>query len=226
LWLCDADGTNPVKLSNNIAGSGAPRWSPDAKKITFDTAGTTPSAIYVVDITERVPWKLKTNVADVKMPEWSHDGKWIYFTSDEPLGHKIYRQPVEGGTAEELPTDGHSVRPAESADGAYLYFTSREVNFELEKILLANPMAGIQKEPMPRVLQWTLWKVVPGGVYFVPNDAKRTLRYFDLASGKVKDVFTLEKDIDDGISVSPDGRYILYSQLDEEHGEIMVMDRY
>ncbi len=226
LWVSDADGANPMKLSKNLATTGEPRWSPDGKRIAFDTAGTNPSSVYIVDVTEGVPWKLKTGVEDMKFPAWSHDGKWIYFTSDVELGHKTYRCPVEGGTAEELPTHERALRPAESADGAYLYFTSREVNFQLEKILLANLKSGIHAEPMPPLLQWTLWQVVPGGIYFVPNDAPKTMRYFDLASHKVKDVFTLEKDFDDGMSVSPDGRYILYSQTDELNEEIMLMDRY
>jgi Tol biopolymer transport system component len=179
-----------------------------------------------VDVTEGVPQKLKTDVEDIKLPTWSHDGTWIYFTSDVELGHKIYRCPVKGGAAEELPTHEHTLRPAESADGAYLYFASREVNFQLQKISLADPKLGLQTEATPRLLQWTLWQLVTGGFYFVPNDAPRTMRYFDLASHKAKDVFTLEKDFDDGISVSPDGRYILYSQADEQSEEIMLMDRY
>jgi hypothetical protein len=125
-----------------------------------------------------------------------------------------------------MPTHEHALRPAESADGAYPYFTSREVNFQLQKIRLANLKAGIQVETIPRVLHWTLWQVARGGIYFVPNDAPRTMQYFDLASRKVKDVFKLEKDFDDGISVSPDGQYILYAQADEQNDEIMLMDRY
>jgi len=49
---------------------------------------------------------------------------------------------------------------------------------------------------------------------------------FEFATRKVKDVFTLSKDFDYGISVSPDGRYILYSQVDEVNADIIVMDKY
>ena len=52
------------------------------------------------------------------------------------------------------------------------------------------------------------------------------MRHFEFATRKIKDVFTLSKDFDYGISVSPDGRYILYSQVDEVNADIMVMDKY
>jgi Tol biopolymer transport system component/DNA-binding winged helix-turn-helix (wHTH) protein len=226
MWVSDVDGGNLLKLSKDIFGSGAPRWSPDGTRIAFDTAALNPSSIYVVDPVEAVPRKLQTQVPDMKLPAWSHDGKWIYFTSDSEGGHRIYRCSPQGGTAEQLPTDAHATRPEESADGQYLYVTSREVNFQLGKLSLKDPRSGVRPVPMPRVLHWTLWQTTPNGIYFVPEEARRTMRYFSFATGKVTDVFTLDKDFDDGFSVSPDGRYILYSQLDEVNADIMIMDKY
>jgi Tol biopolymer transport system component len=225
LWVSDADGGNLAQISKDVWGSMAPRWSPDGKRIAFDIAWTSPSAIYIVDIAEGVPRKLHTDVVDIKLPAWSRDGKWIYFTSDVSQGHKIYRVPAEGGKAEQLPS-GLALCPAESADGAYLYFASREVNFELEKVELTGLKREIQKEAMPRVVQWTLWQLAPGGIYFVPSDSPKSMRYFDLTSHRVKEMFRLDKDFDDGFSVSPDGRYLLYSQQDEQNADIIVMNKY
>jgi hypothetical protein len=39
-------------------------------------------------------------------------------------------------------------------------------------------------------------------------------------------MFGLDKDFHDGFSVSPDGRYMLYSQMDEENSDIMLMNKY
>jgi Tol biopolymer transport system component len=60
----------------------------------------------------------------------------------------------------------------------------------------------------------------------VPADAPRTLRYFDFASRKVSDVFHLRKDFAQGLSVSPDGRWLLYSQVDDENSDIMLVDHF
>jgi Tol biopolymer transport system component/DNA-binding winged helix-turn-helix (wHTH) protein len=225
LWVSDTDGGNLAQMSKDVWGSSGPRWSPDGKKIAFDTAWTTPSAIYIVDIDEGVPRKLHADVDDIKLPAWSRNGKWLYFTADVSRGHKIYRIPAEGGKAEQLPS-GLALCPAESSDGAYLYFASRELNFELEKMELASLKQEIRKEAIPRVVVWHLWEVAPGGIYFVPSDSPHSMQYFDLTSHRVKEMFTLDKGFHDGFSVSPDGRYMLYSQLDQENSDIMLMNKY
>jgi Tol biopolymer transport system component/DNA-binding winged helix-turn-helix (wHTH) protein len=226
VWVSDLDGGNLFKVSKEIAGAEGPAWSPDGTKIVFDTALNHPSSVYVVDIAEGIPRKIRTQISDMKLPSWSHDGKSIYFISDFSSGHRVYRCKLQGGVAERLPTDVHATRPEESPDGQYLYTTSREANSQLEKLSLQDLESGVQIEPIPRLLNWTVWQVTPRGIYFVPQDAPRTMRYFDFARRKTRDVFTLDKDFDRGISISRDGRYILFSQVDEANADIMVMDKY
>jgi Tol biopolymer transport system component/DNA-binding winged helix-turn-helix (wHTH) protein len=226
LWVSDVDGGNLLKLSKEVAGSGGPRWSPDGTKVAFDTAGLNLSSIYVVDVAEASPRKLRTQIPDMKLPAWSHDGRSIYFTSDYQGGHRTYRCAAEGGIAEQIPTDVHATRSQESPDGQYLYVTSREVNSQLERLPLNDPKGGMQAMPTSTFLHWTLWQITASGIYFVPQEAPRTMRYFEFATQRVKDLFTLDKDFDDGISISTDGHYILYSQVDEVNADIMVMDKW
>jgi Tol biopolymer transport system component len=39
-------------------------------------------------------------------------------------------------------------------------------------------------------------------------------------------VFELDKDFEPGISVSPDGRWILYAEDDEVNSDIMLVDHF
>jgi hypothetical protein len=68
--------------------------------------------------------------------------------------------------------------------------------------------------------------VVPAGIYFVAAEAPRSLLYFDFASRKSHKIFEVDRDFVDGLSVSPDGRWILYSQVDEENRDIMLVDHF
>jgi hypothetical protein len=81
-------------------------------------------------------------------------------------------------------------------------------------------------EGLPPIIQENLWTIARGGVYFVPADSPKSLRYFDFATKKIRDVFEIDKDFGDGLSVSPDGRWLLYSQVDDENSDKMLVDRF
>ena len=70
-----------------------------------------------------------------------------------------------------------------------------------------------------------LWALSPGGIYFVPAEAPRSLRYFDFATRQIRPMFEVDKDLGSGLSVSPDGRWILYSLVDV-NSDIMLVDHF
>jgi hypothetical protein len=53
-----------------------------------------------------------------------------------------------------------------------------------------------------------------------------SVNYFDFTTKEIREVFKVEKNFDDGLSVSPDGHWLLYSQLDEEDSDIMIVDHF
>ena len=93
-------------------------------------------------------------------------------------------------------------------------------------ISLKHAFAESAVDGVPPVASENLWTVVPGGIYFVPADTPRSLRYFDFASRKIREIFHVEKDFARGLSVSPDGRWLLYSQVDEENSDIMLVENF
>jgi hypothetical protein len=79
---------------------------------------------------------------------------------------------------------------------------------------------------MPRIIEAELWILSRSGIYFVPDEAPRSLRYFDFASSQIRPIFEVDKDFDDGLSVSPDGRWILYSLVGDVNSDIMLVDHF
>jgi len=225
IWMSDADGNNLVQLSKPINNAGCPRWSPDGKKIVFDSRRSKNFEIYVVDISERVPKKLATNIPNISGPSWSRDGKWIYFRSYEALGHKIYRCPAIGGNAVALGGQPDGTSPQESFDGKALYFATRLSNTGLSVISLNGAFPESAVEGFPAT-QCNLWTMVPGGIYFVPADEPRSLRYFDFSKMQIRHAVEIPQHFGAGLSISPDGRWLLFSQVVEDNSNIMLVDHF
>jgi Tol biopolymer transport system component/DNA-binding winged helix-turn-helix (wHTH) protein len=227
LWVSDADGTNLVQLGSlEIAKGGTLGWSPDSKQIVVGSQPEEFNETYIVDISERVSKKLVTNSVDVGTASWSHDGKWIYFRAHEAFGHKLYRCPANGGEKVLVAADPDSIGPIESYDGHELYFAKREVNAPLMKVSLEGPNSEQLVKGLPRVSNWTRWTIATGGIYFVPADTPTSLYYFDFTTKQIREIFKVEKNFANGLSVSPDGRWLLYSQVDEENSDIMLVDHF
>jgi Tol biopolymer transport system component/DNA-binding winged helix-turn-helix (wHTH) protein len=219
IWMSDSDGNNLVQLSKLNRDTGVPRWSPDGKKIAFDSRRSGNQEIYVVDVSEGVPKKVVTNLRQMSRPSWSRDGRWIYFSSEPG----IYRCTMIGGNAVRIGKRG-GVYVQESFDGNVLYSANRWRNTGLSMFSLDGALPESAVEGLPPIIHLGLWTVVPGGIYFVPVDSPKSLRYFDFATKNIRQIFEAPKNFGTGLSVSPDGQWILYSQADEDNTDIMLVD--
>ena len=78
----NADGSNPVNLTNNPAYDGQPAWSPDGTRIAFTSDRDGRLGIYVMNADGSNPAHLTNNPASRDSdPAWSPDGKRIAFVS-------------------------------------------------------------------------------------------------------------------------------------------------
>jgi len=226
-WISNGDGSDLVQISNPTQPSGSPQWSPDGNKIAFDSLSRNRWEIDVADVAERKPRKLVTNISNVIRPHWPRDGRWIYFRSNEPGRMGIYRCPASGGDAIPLSKDTVGGSPQESFDGKVVYFASRTVNSTLKQVALpGKPGTESVVDGLPRLSNYSLWTLSPGGIYFVPAEAPRSVRYLDFTSRQIRPIFEVEKDFARYLSLSPDGRFLLYSQIGDASGDIMLVDHF
>jgi Tol biopolymer transport system component len=64
-------------------------------------------------------------------------------------------------------------------------------------------------------------------VYYAHGESGRdSIRVHDLSTGRSHVVLELSKPIAPGLSLSPDERYLLYSQVDDEGSELMLVDNF
>jgi hypothetical protein len=73
------------------------------------------------------------------------------------------------------------------------------------------------------------WAVGSHGVYFVPSAAPPSLHFFDFGTHQVRRTIQFPQPPVvslPGLAVSPDGRWILYSEVDEDNADIMLLENF
>jgi Tol biopolymer transport system component/DNA-binding winged helix-turn-helix (wHTH) protein len=224
VWVSDAGGSNAVQLSSFGTLTGTPRWSPDGKLISFDSRAGGEGNIYVVEPHSGVPRKLEVDVRGNSLSSWSHDGNWIYFINGEDTGKPIvWKVPSKGGHAVQL-SEHTASWPLESPDGEYVYFSRDGWIWRVKP----DGTEEQQIEGMPQVPGVDdAWYPFGSGIYFLAYaNGKAEFDFFDLDTKKIRTAFVLDKGPPEymgGISVSRDGRWLLFPQLDEFSSDLMLV---
>jgi Tol biopolymer transport system component len=230
IWVSDSNGQVPVQLTK-FSGplTGTPRWSPDGMNIAFDGRPEGQAEIYVISSIGGTPRRVtKSNAEDV-VPSWSADGKSIYFASNRTGTWQVWRVASSGGAEEQVTTRG-GFAAFESPGGRYLYYAKGRSTSGLWRKRLPDG----DEEPVLKQLKpgyWGAWAAVESGIYFVdqtPRSATAAIFYYDFGSRTVRQIADMQKPFavtDSGFAVSPDRRYVLYTQIDQSGSDINILDR-
>jgi serine/threonine protein kinase len=119
LWVCDSDGSRPVRLTN-LRYCGSARWSPKGEFISFEGRPGRTARIYLVSPRGGPPRPLTPASLDCDVSGWSRDSKWVYFRSNTQ-GGTLWKMPVKGGAAVQL-TWHTAVAPQASKDGKSFFY--------------------------------------------------------------------------------------------------------
>jgi hypothetical protein len=71
--------------------------------------------------------------------------------------------------------------------------------------------------------------VLDHGIYFTPPrgaNGESAVQYLDFATGAIKTLYPIDKAIDLGFTVSPDGHYVLWSQIDHRGSNLMLVENF
>jgi hypothetical protein len=59
-----------------------------------------------------------------------------------------------------------------------------------------------------------------------PKDQTSAVRFLDFATGKTSDIAPIDRRIDLGLAVSPDGRYLLFTKIDYLGADLMLVEKF
>jgi Tol biopolymer transport system component len=227
IWIAEADGSNPLQLTS-FGGPlvGVMDWSPDGRQLVFHARPEGQADLFLIPASGGVPRRITTDPSDDALPSYSHDGRSIYFSSRRSGRLRIWRMPAEGGEATLITHSEGGLFPIESRDGKTLYYCH-----EL-------PEQGVWKIPaqggMPERVTGSLrlehscgLAVTDEGIYYSPALAslkRHSIQFFSFSTGQTHDVVVSDRPIGRvGLSVSPDQRFVLFSQQDQSGSDLMLI---
>ena len=226
IWVCNSDGSNAMPLTS-FGGSfqlAGPHWSPDGRVILFESNKSGAASTYAIDPDGGRP---ELVIAGSVVTSWSHDGRWVYSVSEgqvwkrrwPPSGHDDAAVPITrngGGFARESP------------DGRFLYYMkSQEEITSLWRV----PVEGGEETQILDSVCCQNFAVVDDGIYFIPFEQRApgdyaSIEYLIFATGKVETIAKLSYAPAFGLSVSPDGRWLLYSQFQPWEGDLWTVEKF
>jgi len=218
LWVMDADGSNPTRLSTNQGG--APAWSPDGKKIAYSVQD-----IYVMDADGSNVKQLTQNTGSDFLPTWSPDGQKIAFESLRSGPFEIWVMNADGSSQTQLTSSaaGAAYDAAWSPDGQKIAFDN---GYDIY-VMNADGSNVTQLTHGAQNLQpnWS-----PDGQRIVFSSHRGDSDYFQLyvmhADGSALTRLTTSAVDDMEPAWSPDGSSIAFSgrSFDPEHTDVYSID--
>ncbi len=221
IWVSNADGSQPVQLSTFNTPSYYPRWSSDGRRIAFVSRPRGNVDVFVINASGDGLQQFTNYQGNELWPDWSRDGRSIFFALFRDGQQQIWRAPVDRPEGDRpITTGGNTHLPRVSPDGRYVYFFRRG-----SEALWRVPVDGGPEEKIWEGIGWDFAPYGDGLVYF--DRGRRALQFLDLAAQRVTASTTRQPVVYRyGLTISPDGRTVVYTREDMAEGDIVVVENF
>jgi Tol biopolymer transport system component/DNA-binding winged helix-turn-helix (wHTH) protein len=227
VWVCDSDGANLARLTS-FGGplTDCPRWSPDGERIVFQSHSNGQLDVFLINFRGGMPERLTHEPSDESAPSWSRDGRWIYFNSNRSGTSQVWKMRTDGSGAIQVTRQG-GFAALESPDDNFLYYSKGPAH---GPALWRIPVDGGEEvEVLKGISDWSTFAPVDQGIYFVPRrepTAPGSIQFLSFAEGRIATIIPIAKPVFVGLTVSPDRQSILYTQMDHEGSDLMLVEHF
>jgi Tol biopolymer transport system component len=228
IWVSNADASHPTQLTffgGPLVGS--PSWSSDGQWIAFHARPNGPTDLFAVPAGGGPPVQLTSNSIDDSYPIYSRDGKAIYFSSRLSGEMQIWKMTRDGRDAVRVSTAEKAHVLELSHDGRTIFYVRQQDPGEIWSI----PAEGGEPSRVigPTHLFPVGFTATAKGIYYgaAPHEGDtRFIRFFSFATGRSAPVVLANHPFHSGMTVSPDGRYLLFDQYDESKSDLMLVENF
>jgi Tol biopolymer transport system component/DNA-binding winged helix-turn-helix (wHTH) protein len=226
IWIANADGSQATQMTSvggpNTSNS---RWSPDGRTILFNSRRSGSSDLYLLDVTTRAVERLTDDATDEYEPRWSRDGRFAYFVSTRTGRSETWKVPAAGGPAVQVTRQG-GLAGYESADGRWLYYAK---DLARPTSIWRVPTDGGEETKVLDGLSYSFnFAVTEKGIYLLANRGDppvSSIEFFDFATRRTTLLHALDQSFWFGFALAPDESSILFSQIDSQGSDLMLVDR-
>jgi len=222
IWISNADGGNLQELTD-VGHVFLGEWSPTGDHIVFAgwVAREERQDIFLVADTGGLPRNLTPDEFMDAFPCWSADGESIYYQSFRD-DSQIFKLSLAGGAPVQLTQRGGWV-PRTSKDGQVFFWRDGS-------IWSLSPDGGedilVLDNQVKSFCNWSVWE---DNIVYINQRQERepVIEIFNLRSGKTKPLHLLadRPKIGNGLTVSPDGLWILYNCY-ENTSDLMLVENF
>ena len=239
-----------TELVRGMQGIGGLAWSSDGRRIVFSTPWPSGDLWEVElarpDRAQKLPFGHDAEYITV-----SYTGHRLAYTQNH-TNTNIWRVDLsnpQAPTQKIVASSREQTAPNYSPDGTQIAFQSnrsgsseiwgRYVYFSYDDGQLRQVKTDgggeQQVEGMPLMASIDAWNPFGSAIYFLasPDNEKLEIDFFDLNTKAVRTIFAMNKFPPDqwggwngGLPISPDGRWMLFAQMDEFSSDLMMVENW
>lgn len=224
IWMADSEGEQAVQLTDlDSPLSGSPVWSPSGSRVAFDSMIGAQWAVFVMNANGSGVRRLTDSSLRAVRPRWSPGGEWVYFVVLNGAGGTA-RIPVGGGPAESVVGDLRHGRLDRSGRFVYGF---RDNGAGEDTVWRVDLETG-REEALFDAPEYAM-EASAEGIYFSRPGLlmePSPILFYRFSDRQVLEVATPPLSRARRFGLSPDGRYLTFSQAQDVGGDLMIIQNY
>ena len=146
IWVMEADGSNPIRLTDHRAAEQDPAWAHDDRSIFFTGERDGRGEIYRVWLHDRRVERITNGINRAIMPATSKDGRYLAYSAQMIMNFQLHLIDLTTGQSRQITTGQGACRPSFAPDSGEIAFVRMGEPSHLEAVRESGPRVVHQDE--------------------------------------------------------------------------------